>query len=502
MSTHKFAAALAAVALVGGALVASPASASVPLDPGNTWRAGAMFAESAFTLPGGVARLDFLLRDGAEIPAGGAFLNAHLSATPGDFEAGTPLAEQLPLVPGVGVTLASLDPGLLLASDAPAPIGGYVGYQLVDSDGAPFSWRADGTLDRAPFAPWLYEYVPQTCMPAGVHDALDMGPRGDRLSDVDNGAETCPSSLGAPTMLEHFAVNTVPSWSTFVSGADVAVAVRDADGGLVAQTSRPGALSVGGTYADPEYDWDVELTPGAYTATWTMTPQVAGFDPVERTARFEVTSGFVADDEVTTETGTPVDVDVLANDDGVELPELVAGSVTPAGAGDATVGEDGVATFAPVAGFVGTASFRYSARTPSPGLVSGMATVTVDVRAADAPVVEPEPPVVEPETPVTPEPERPVVEPVAPQVPAVPDPQEPVVPAAPPAEPETPAVVLPPVVDEPHVPEVPEEPVVPVFATGLPATGTSPLRGIGVALVVAGLGVGAGAAARRGRAAE
>lgn len=90
------------------------------------------------------------------------------------------------------------------------------------------------------------------------------------------------------------------------------------------------------------------------------------------------------DDSAQTEAGTPVTVNVLANDtlDGapVTLAELVAPpeilAVRPSGAGAAAANADGTVTFTPAPGFTGDAEVDYSIETtgpgPEPGICAGV----------------------------------------------------------------------------------------------------------------------------------
>jgi len=240
-----------------------------------------------------------------------------------------------------------------------------------------------------------------------------------------------------------------------------------------------------------------DLSPVVDGATLTVTPASVGTWAVPFTAttpsghvtaaevRVVATELALPDQQVEVEVGQTAQIDLF---DGIvstwPADDLIVAASAVEGA-DALISGTGWvrtghrATITPTV--AGTWHVAVSAGAPD-GSVWADATLTI-VATDPAPVVVPEP--------VEPEPETPVVD----------EPVEPVVPAAPPAEPETPAVVLPPVGDKPPVPQAPEEPVVPIFATGLPdATGTSPLRGVGLGLVVAGLGVGAVAVARRGRA--
>lgn len=87
------------------------------------------------------------------------------------------------------------------------------------------------------------------------------------------------------------------------------------------------------------------------------------------------------DDTAATDTGIPVDIDVLANDIDVDGPSLsiVPGSVTDP-AGGFVVVNGGIITYTPESAFAGRDSFEY---TVTDGLLSDTATVTIDVAAVD-----------------------------------------------------------------------------------------------------------------------
>jgi|GEM_PF-1351835 len=254
---------------------------------------------------------------------------------------------------------------------------------------------------------------------------------------------------------------------------------------------------------DLAQDVDGVLGLGVDGATLTTTPTVAG------TYRLAYGASVASRPEPMTATST---VTIVATEDAVELPALTVPDRTV----ELRVGDeldvdllDGVtfdgdvntlevSAWSAATDLVDATGWSRNGRAVSLAPVRAGAwevevqafdPVTWAVGAGTLTIVVTEPEAVVPE-PVVPEPETPVVD----------GPQEPVVPVVPEEPPTEPEVVLPPVVDEPEQPDDPQEPVVPVFATGLPVTGTSPLRGVGLGLMVAGLGVGAVAVARRGRA--
>ena len=92
------------------------------------------------------------------------------------------------------------------------------------------------------------------------------------------------------------------------------------------------------------------------------------------------------DDKVTTTAGTPIIINVKANDtdpNGQPLtnPEVIG---TPIG-GTVTVNTDGTVTFTPTTGFTGTATFKYAVCDNSSPALCDTATVTVTVNAAPTP---------------------------------------------------------------------------------------------------------------------
>lgn len=105
------------------------------------------------------------------------------------------------------------------------------------------------------------------------------------------------------------------------------------------------------------------------------------------------------DDSATTEEGTAVTVDVIANDvdpDGRVDPATVTIVSGPEG-GSAMANEDGTITYTPDEGFVGTDIFRYTVQDDKDA-ISNIATVTVAVQARPSPPPpsEPSPPPTEP----------------------------------------------------------------------------------------------------------
>jgi len=94
------------------------------------------------------------------------------------------------------------------------------------------------------------------------------------------------------------------------------------------------------------------------------------------------TAPTATDDAATTVQGTPLSIDVLANDTDADGDDLAIAGTTAAAGGAVTVLEDGTLTYAPTSGFVGTDSFEYTVSDGRGG--SATATVTVEVTAGPA----------------------------------------------------------------------------------------------------------------------
>ena len=90
-----------------------------------------------------------------------------------------------------------------------------------------------------------------------------------------------------------------------------------------------------------------------------------------------------ADDAVTTDTDTPVKIDVLANDTDSDSDSLDILTVGAASNGTVSQNPDGTLTYTPDSGFAGIDTFLYTAVDESGG--TDTATVTIDVNAAGSP---------------------------------------------------------------------------------------------------------------------
>jgi hypothetical protein len=175
-------------------------------------------------------------------------------------------------------------------------------------------------------------------------------------SDVDNVAPTAPNAGLAVTG---------------VSGATGGTATVLADG-TVRFTP---ALNFNGTGSFNYAISDGNGGTASASATVTVTP--VNDPPVAR------------NDTFATAAGTPVTMNVLANDSDVEGTALTVFSVTQPAAGGSVTNNGTTVTFTPTAGFSGTATFTYVAQDsgiPLPAAVSAPATVTVTVAPPPPPV--------------------------------------------------------------------------------------------------------------------
>ena len=110
-----------------------------------------------------------------------------------------------------------------------------------------------------------------------------------------------------------------------------------------------------------------------------------GPGPVEDPSEDPNTAPEGIDDTVETAYGTPVTVDVLANDSDAEDDALAVLSIGTPANGTVMLNDDGTLTYTPDAGFAGVDSFTYEV---SDGTLSSTATLSVAVEAAP----EPQPP--------------------------------------------------------------------------------------------------------------
>ncbi|WP_139984516.1 ThuA domain-containing protein [Nocardioides litoris] len=134
-----------------------------------------------------------------------------------------------------------------------------------------------------------------------------------------------------------------------------------------------------GTVSNPTTDMDF----GVFSLGVQQADQSATFDYVRVTGTGAANRAPVAaDDSATTTTGTPVDVDVLANDTDPDGDDLTVDSATDPAHGTTAVGTDGTVRYTPDAGWTGTDTFTY---TVGDGELTDTATVTVRTSAPCGP---------------------------------------------------------------------------------------------------------------------
>jgi outer membrane protein OmpA-like peptidoglycan-associated protein len=110
------------------------------------------------------------------------------------------------------------------------------------------------------------------------------------------------------------------------------------------------------------------------TATANVTVTVSGRPPIANP------------DSATTRTGTPVTINVLANDSDPEGDALSVSAVGTAAHGTVTINANGSVTYTPAAGYVGSDTFTYTLRDATGATATGTVSVTVTAanRAPDA----------------------------------------------------------------------------------------------------------------------
>jgi VCBS repeat-containing protein len=105
-------------------------------------------------------------------------------------------------------------------------------------------------------------------------------------------------------------------------------------------------------------------------------------------------------DTATTGVGTPVTIDVLANDVDPDGDALTVTSVTTPTNGSASVNPDGTISYTPDAGFTGTDRFDYTVSDGNGGVITSTVTVNVGFENT-APVTVPNTAITDEDTPVT-----------------------------------------------------------------------------------------------------
>ena len=155
----------------------------------------------------------------------------------------------------------------------------------------------------------------------------------------------------------------------------------------------------GGTPGDPSDD-TVTYTPnpgftGTDTFTYTIQDPAGNQDTATVTVNVGDFAPVAVDDTATTDIGTPVSVDVLANDSDPQGQPLTIVSTTPPSNGSAVIDDGGTpgdpsddtVTYTPNPGFTGTDTFTYTVSDGNGGLgYPATVTVTVDPVNDQAPV--------------------------------------------------------------------------------------------------------------------
>ncbi|MEL6480182.1 MAG: Ig-like domain-containing protein, partial [Pseudomonadota bacterium] len=96
-----------------------------------------------------------------------------------------------------------------------------------------------------------------------------------------------------------------------------------------------------------------------------------------------------ANDTAETDEDTPVDIDVLENDEDPDEDDLTVDSVTQGSNGTVTINDDGTVRYTPNLNFNGTDSFTYTVFDGSVGFSTATVTITVDP-VNDDPIAEPD----------------------------------------------------------------------------------------------------------------
>jgi LPXTG-motif cell wall-anchored protein len=169
--------------------------------------------------------------------------------------------------------------------------------------------------------------------------------------------------------------------------------------GAAGTTGPDGALTLPGLLAPGDYSLWQTAAPAGYVAgartTITVPPATSPTDAgtaviAAVTNAADVAAPVAADDEAATTAGTPVEIDLLANDEGHGAPLTVTSTQADGSSGTLSLA-DGVATFTPAAGFSGTTSFTYVA-TSRGGSDTGTARITVAPGQQARPTPTPAPP--------------------------------------------------------------------------------------------------------------
>ena len=186
--------------------------------------------------------------------------------------------------------------------------------------------------------------------------------------------------------------------SAFITG-NVLDNDTDADGGTLSVSSldTTGTLGLVTDNGDGTFDYDpngaFESLGAGDSATdsffYTVSDGDGGTDTAMVTIAVDGANDgpVAADDSDTTEANTPIDIDVLGNDNDVDGDTLSVSAVGVAGNGTTAINPDGTIRYTPNSGFEGTDSFTYTVSDDNGGNDSAMVTVTVSAAPNQPPVV-------------------------------------------------------------------------------------------------------------------
>lgn len=163
----------------------------------------------------------------------------------------------------------------------------------------------------------------------------------------------------------------------------------DGDSLAITSTSQPanGSVTVSGD--------SIVYTPASgFTGTDTFTYTVTDPEGLTATATVTITVDMPANlppvanpDSAQTSVGTPVSLNVLANDSDPEDDELSVTAIGQPGNGSATFDANGQVQYTPAAGFIGTDTFTYSVVDSAGNSATGTVTITVVDGPANRPPV-------------------------------------------------------------------------------------------------------------------
>ena len=288
---------------------------------------------------------------------------------------GTPDAPDAPAVTAAGAT--SLDVAWTAPSDNGSAIHDYDVEYGVDGTGrwTPHPFTGDGTMTM------IGELRPHTLYTVRVRAANALGegpfsePGSDRTDDVVPGRPDRPRVTAAGSTTLSVTWTEPANAGSPIAGYELQYRERDADSeddapwATVETAGDVTATTLSGLTPGTAYAARVRASngagPGAWSAARAATTDAAANRPPE-----------AADDTATTAPGTPVTIDVLANDADPDRDALTVALASQPQHGAATVNAGGTVTYTPEVGHVGEDRFDY---TVSDGAATDTATVTVTV---------------------------------------------------------------------------------------------------------------------------